>query len=125
MKMQAGNAVRLRTPWQWGILPAGEIGIVDGIVGKDITDYARIIFHCRGSSFRGHSGGESKYLTQDALVVVSCSGGPCTIGTPVTELTPTNETIEWEFWRWKDFPRAGGGVPYKLTIPIWEWSPNY
>ena len=119
-KPQAGHAVRLKTPWRWGMLDAGEIGILDGMVGEDINDLARITFGCRGQAFRGNGGGP----TSKRPLYVSCSGGPGTIGTPVEELVWTGETVVFEFWRWQDYPRADGGVPYKLAVPVWEWSPR-
>lgn len=115
---QGGDAVRLTAPWRWGMLEPGKIGIIDGEVGKDITDFVRITFNF--SCFRGKSSAYS-----NGPEFVSCSGGPATIATPVTDLKPTGETIEIIAWKWKGLPRAGGGENYRVEVPVWEWAPSY
>jgi len=107
-----GHAVRLTAPWS--ILKPGKIGILEGLVGVPHDDFS-IIFNVIGA-FRGGPTGK------DPDEYVSCSGGPGTISTPADQLTPTDETVTLWFWRWRDLPRAGGGEPYQLTVPLWEWS---
>lgn len=110
-----GDAVRLTR--EWFIAKPGAIGIIGGIIGRP-NDDLHITFNCRGSAFRGPSSAYSK----DGVEHISCSGGPATIGTPHVCLRPTQERIRFEFWKWKDLPRAGGGVPYELEVPVWEWD---
>ncbi|GEA16717.1 hypothetical protein E308F_29630 [Moorella sp. E308F] len=116
---RGGDVVRLAAPWKWGGLKKGAIGIIEGYTDQEYKDAVRIIFNV-WSCFRGKS---SKYNTSSEFV--ECSGGPGTIATPVSELKPTNETIQLKVWRWKDIPREAGGEEYFVTVPIWEWSPNY
>lgn len=128
MLPKGGDAVRLTRPWKWGLVSAGKIGIINGIVGREITDYASITFNY--SCFRGKN---SKY--SDGPEFVSCSGGPGTIATPVGELKPSvvvddngnlrqETTVIWA-WRWKkDLPRSSGGEYYQVTVPVWEWPPG-
>lgn len=108
---RAGDTVRLALPWKWASeLPVNSIGIINGMVNEDMT-YKTGSLTFRASAFRNDS-------------VVSCSGGPATIGGVATEnLRWTGETIERTFWRWKDnFPGAGRGYNYTLTVPVWEWN---
>jgi len=115
-----GDAVRLAGPWQWGGLPAGQIGIINGTVGVHRTDDCQITF--RYTCFRGRS---AEYDGNQAPEHVECSGGPGTIFTPVGELRPTTETIVVTCWRWKSLPCAGGGTSYRIEVPVWEWTPTY
>lgn len=91
---------------------AGRIGIVDSAHhGDDFEDgrgpRALVVFGVYGA-FR-----DGDY--------VSCSGGPGPL-VPVAELEVSLETVELAFWRWKDRPRAGGGIEYRLEVPVWRWS---
>jgi hypothetical protein len=120
-----GDAVRIKKPargW-WAVSEAmlkdGEIGIIEGIIGVSSHEYA-ITFNCAGSAFRGPT---SKY-SRDQREIVSCSGGPGSFSTPTNQLLPTDESIEFWFWRWKDIPRGNGGVHYSLLIPLWSWEPH-
>jgi hypothetical protein len=113
-----GDAVRLASPWRWGILPAGSIGIIGGVTDEECKESASIIFNF--SAFRGR---DSKYSKGQECC--SCSGGPGTIATPVCELRPTGETHTYSAWRWLDFPRADGGESYRVTVTLWEWAPDY
>lgn len=111
-KPMPGDAVRLTAPYS--ITKPGSIGIIGGVVGRYYPTQG-ITFNA--SAFRGRS---STY--SEGPMVVSCSGGPGTIGTNMSRLKPTTETIMFTFWHWKDTPRAGGGTEYQLEIPQWEWD---
>ena len=39
----------------------------------------------------------------------------------MTDLQPAG-THEYRFWRWRDMPRADGGIDYRLTVPLWSWD---
>lgn len=96
----AGDAVRLGAPW--GGEPAGAIGVIGGSVGRRLR-YAQITFNA--STFRDDS-------------VVSCSGGPGTIGTDVAELVATEERLTIGCWEWRyGWSGAGMGLDYRLEGP--------
>lgn len=117
MYPKGGDAVRLIAPWSWGMIDVGKIGVIEGRTDKEYKDNVEITFNY--SCFRGKSSACS-----DGPEYVSCSGGPGTIATPVSELKPTNETTKIRVWRWKDVPRGGGGVDYEIEVPVWEWTPK-
>jgi hypothetical protein len=107
---RGGDAVRLTAPWQWGALPAGELGLIDG--GSPGVGHVRILF--KASMFRERSTG-----------AVSCSGGPGTIATPIVDLKPTDEQLVTDAWDWDERgPGQDHGVWYQVTVPIWEWEPD-
>lgn len=112
LKPMPGDAVRLTGGFMFA--KPGAIGIIGGIVGQFEEDL-HICFAY--SAFRGGPYGGA--IGRD---YVSCSGGPATIATPVEELVYTGETMPISFWRWKDAPRAGGGVHYTLEVPVWDWK---
>jgi|GEM_PF-4767242 len=118
VRPSGGDAVRLASPWRWGMLPAGSVGIIDGVTDEECEESAAITFNF--SAFRGRS---SKYSKGPEYC--SCSGGPGTVATPVSELRPTGETYTYTAWRWRDLPRADGGEPYLVTATLWEWAPDY
>jgi hypothetical protein len=117
VRPSGGDAVRLSAPWRWGMLPAGSIGIIDGVTDEERKDSAAITFNF--SAFRGRS---SKYSKDPEYC--SCSGGPGTVATPVSELRPTGEAYTYTAWRWRDLPRADGGESYRVTVTLWEWAPD-
>lgn len=49
----------------------------------------------------------------------SASGGPFIAFVPDATLRKIG-TIKATFWRWKDTPRAGGGVDYEKEVTLWE-----
>jgi hypothetical protein len=118
VRPSGGDAVRLSAPWRWGMLPAGAIGIIDGITDEECEEYAAITFNY--SAFRGR---DSKYSKGPEYC--SCSGGPGTVATPVSELRGTGETYTYTAWRWMDRPRADGGESYQVKVTLWEWAPDY
>jgi hypothetical protein len=118
MRPSGGDAVRLASPWRWGMLPPGSIGIIDGVTDEECEESAAITFNF--SAFRGR---DSKYSKGQEFC--SCSGGPGTVATPVSELRPTGETHTYTAWRWLDLPRADGGESYWVTVTLWEWAPDY
>lgn len=107
-----GDAVRVAAPWNWGEpwVKVGDTGVLDGVVGSPITSHTRITF--RFSTFRDDD-------------VVSSSGGPATIATPVEELTRTDDTTTIPVWEWRDgFPHAHNSIRYSIAVPVWEWRPT-
>jgi hypothetical protein len=108
-----GHAVRLTKDW-FGA-KAGQIGIIGGIVGLAPADL-QITFNPSAFKRRQRKGREGLPCE------VSCSGGPGTISTPASKLTPTGETVWVRFWDWKDLPRADGGEDYFEDVPLWEWD---
>lgn len=53
--------------------------------------------------------------------IVSCSGGPVP-EVRLADLEPTGETIQRQFWRWRDGISGGGrGEYYNLEVPLWSW----
>lgn len=107
-----GDAVRVAASWNWGAMwvKVGDIGVLDGVVGSPITSHTQITF--KFSTFRDDN-------------VVSSSGGPGTIATPVEELTRTDDTTTISVWQWRDgFPQAHNGIRYPITVPVWEWHPT-
>lgn len=107
----AGDAIRLAAPWRWAArsVRVGDMGVLDGFVGKP-SEQGSVIFHAR--SFRDDH-------------VVSSSGGPGTISTPITELTRTEDTTTMTVWQWRDgIAGAGKGIEYAITVPVWDWHPT-
>lgn len=49
---------------------------------------------------------------------VSVSGGPCPC-VPV-DTVERSGTVVQRFWRWKDRPRAGGGIEYNARVTLWK-----
>ncbi|NKB55083.1 MAG: hypothetical protein GKS00_01995 [Alphaproteobacteria bacterium] len=105
-----GDLARLAAPWAWGDVPRGSlpVGSVDVIETCLASDGSNITFNAR-AFFDGRR--------------CSCGGGPGTVVTPLCELRPTDSIREQKFWRWRDFPRAGGGVDFRLSVPVWDWFP--
>ncbi len=118
VRPSGGDAVRLASPWRWGLLPAGSIGIIGGITDEECEESASITFNF--SAFRGR---DSKYSKGPEHC--SCSGGPGTTATPVSELRPTGETHTYTAWRWREYPQADGGEAYQVTVTLYEWAPDY
>lgn len=109
LKPKAGDAVKLGSPWKWGGLPAGSIGILGGMINEPM-DHTPITF--RASTFRDNE-------------IVSCSGGPGTASTDVKELLPTDETKDVWCWRFDyDIWGADRGRDYMVTVPVWIWNPK-
>lgn len=107
-----GDAVRLAAPWKWGMLPAGKVGVINGLVGEyPPHGHASIIF--RASTFRDD-------------VSVSSSGGPGTIATDLSVLTRTADTVTLHAWKWQPgvMPGPNAGTHYKIVVPVWEWTPD-
>lgn len=86
-------------PW----VKAGDVGVIQGMVGESRDDY--LICFGAYSTYRDRS--------------VQSSGGPAYY-LATAALLPTEETRTWTFWRWKDTPRAGGGVEYDHTSRVWR-----
>lgn len=104
--VQAGDCVvHDGTFGSWGDMTKG-FGIIDGIIGKDITDEAMVTW--KYSSFRDKSH-------------VSTSGGPG-LRVPVTNLVLVG-LREVSFWQWQDtFADAHNGGHYTMTVPLWRWK---
>ena len=100
----ASDAVLLTAPWS--IAPAGSWGIIGGSCSVQ-DDFLHICFRA-GCFNDGRS--------------VSCSGGPATIALPAFLLDPSDGIKLQDFWKWKDVPRAGGGVWYSTEVTVWEWD---
>lgn len=39
-------------------------------------------------------------------------------------LQPTSETYRLLAWQWIGSPQADGGAHFRMTVPIWEWTPS-
>src|SRR5438105_1881770 len=89
--------------------------IINGWVGHEDDSYLVIFGAESGGAFRGPSNAN---CGPRATVFVDCSGGPG-IRIPASELELAGSRHA-HFWRWKDFPRAGGGEYYRLLVPQWE-----
>lgn len=124
---QGGDLVRLAAPWQWGMIPAGRLGTIQGIVADLPIDswhsiiFATYSFHGRNCEpmdtvHTAHWANQPKFA--------STSGGPGTIATPMWELMPTDERVTVTCWRWRDTPRANGGIDFRIELPVWLWIPN-
>jgi hypothetical protein len=113
---QPGDAVRLDGPY-WGA-ELGAIAIIDSThYGWDWdTGEPHVMLVFKASAFRGPRSAYSADQTER----VSCSGGPCPF-VKLADLTPAGERAV-TFWRWRDLPRAGGGVEYQRTVPLWSWG---
>jgi hypothetical protein len=93
---------------------AGEIAVLEGKV-RDLgpKDVAEICFNF--SAYRD---------PDDKPEYVSASGGPAW-KIAICDLKPTNETKRMLFWRFKHGEmRAGNGLRYMLTVPVWEYTPT-
>jgi len=53
---------------------------------------------------------------------VSSSGGPCPF-VKLDDLKPAGRIFH-TYWRWKDLPRAGGGINFQREVDLWEWGGN-
>jgi hypothetical protein len=109
---QPGDAVRLDSATYYGARE-GAIAIIDS-THYDWEGRCLIVF--AASAFRGP---ETAY-SPDQTESVSCSGGPCPL-VRMADLKPAG-TREQRFWRWRDMPRANGGVNYRRTVPLWSWD---
>lgn len=45
VRPSGGDAVRLASPWRWGMLPAGSVGIINGITDEECQESAAITFN--------------------------------------------------------------------------------
>jgi hypothetical protein len=109
-----GDAVRIMVD-KPGV-QAGSIAVLEGRV-RDLApkDVSEVCFGFR-PAYRDPYQEHPEY--------VKATGGPSWYISPL-DLTPTYETYEMPFWRDKDkFPRAGNGIAYTLTVPIWEYTPT-
>jgi hypothetical protein len=108
-----GDAVRLAGPWESAMLPAGSIGIIDGATGRAFVDSVSITFRF------------SAFVTDGPLgEVASCSGGPGTIATPVTQLSLTPEIHSYEARMSRDCDSCGLACYYQRKARLWEWRPR-
>jgi hypothetical protein len=89
------------------LINEGSFGVIEGIVGQRRDEYL-VCFNAY-STFKEDS--------------VSSSGGPAYM-IKTSDLVATQGTREWYFWKWRDFPRAGGGVPFGETCRIWDFDLN-
>ena len=109
LKPKAGDVVKLGSPWKWGGLPCGSIGVLGGMLNEPM-EQGPITF--RATTFRDNTH-------------VSCSGGPGTAWTPINELLPTEETHGIWVWRFDyDIWGADRGRDYFVTVPVWIWNPK-
>lgn len=92
-------------------------GIINGWVGYEAEEYLVMFGAQEGGAFRGPS---DAFLGSRATVFVDCSGGPG-IRIPAHELKP-GLNRHAHFWRWADWPRAGGQSTYRLLVPGWVWD---
>ena len=78
------------------------IGVIEGMINQCRESYL-VCFN--DNTFRDDT-------------VVSCSGGPAYyIG--AAGLKPSPRIVNKLFWKWKDYPRADGGVYYSKSCKVW------
>ena len=109
-----GDVVRILNPKDC-LITDKSYGIIEGIEGRFEEQYL-VCFNAY-SIFRGVS---SKYAT-DKNVSITASGGPAFYIAPES-LYSTDEQKDMEFWKWKDHPRADGGVRYSQACRVWEYQ---
>lgn len=115
-KPMPGDVVELTG--KWSIAEVGQWGVINGTVGE-FEEEREVTFGCGGQIFRGPNHG---FLPPEAPQYVSCSGGPGIWYLPMRLLKPTGRTKTIQCWKWRDVPRACGGVPHTVTVPVWEWD---
>lgn len=98
-----GDAVRL-TGSYIGVKPGG-IAIIDGLIDKPEAEYL-VMFHAQ--AFRDDS-------------MVSCGGGPG-LYIPLCNLRYTGKSYNGFFWKWRDRPRADGGMYFRQVVNLWDWD---
>ncbi|CAG0970895.1 MAG: hypothetical protein OIN86_10195 [Candidatus Methanoperedens sp.] len=87
------------------LIKEGSFGVIEGIVGQRRDEYL-VCFNAY-STFKEDS--------------VSSSGGPAYM-IKTSDLVAAVGTKEWYFWKWKDLPRADGGVQFSETCRIWDFD---
>ena len=97
-----GDIVILTDKCMW--VEAGRKAIIEGKVGQPQPSYM-ICFDA--SAFRNET-------------VIYCSGGPSPFVLS-EDLKYGGKTTE-NFWKWKDVPRAGGGLQYQMEVSLWYWN---
>ena len=109
-----GDAVRILVD-KPGV-QAGSIAVLQGVVcDLNPDDVPEICFGFRAPH-------RDPYYAK--IESVDASGGP-TWRIPVCDLSPTSDTFEMPFWYHdKGIQRAGNGVNYTLTVPVWEYTPT-
>ncbi len=108
-----GDAVRLASLWRWAgsLVKPDALGVIGGMVGQYPED--------------GHASITFNASTHRTETVVSCSGGPATIATDLSKLTPTDDRVTLTVWRFRGgLPQRGGGKNYSVDVPVWSWSPE-
>ncbi|MGB8216284.1 MAG: hypothetical protein WCE94_03190 [Candidatus Methanoperedens sp.] len=80
-------------------------GVIEGIIGSKKDEYL-VCFNAY-STYRDDT--------------VSASGGPAYM-INASDLMESAESVEWTFWKWKDRPRADGGVPYRTNCRVWLYD---
>jgi hypothetical protein len=108
-----GDAVCLAAPWESAMLPAGSIGIIHGATGRAFIDSVRITFRFSAVVADGPLG-----------EVASCSGGPGTMATPVTQLSLTSEIHSYEACMSRDRDSCDFASSYKRKARMWKWTPR-
>ncbi|WP_372663614.1 hypothetical protein [Amycolatopsis kentuckyensis] len=107
-----GDAVRLATPWAWGReVKVGSLAVINGMIGQYPED--------------GHASITFNASTHRTATVVSCSGGPATIATDLSALTPTDDRVTLTVWKFRGgIAQRDNGKNYTVSVPVWEWSPE-
>jgi hypothetical protein len=130
---QLGDTVRVDWPY-YAATPGKSIGIIDGCMPW-LAAEGKVVLTLNASAYRDQdqtyvyldgdrptydlTGLMSGHRPDHRGLVVSCSGGPCPVAS-IDDLTLVGAHLA-TFWRWKDRPRAGGGVAYQLEVPLWSW----
>jgi len=115
MKPKPGDAVLYTADEPYIGVKKGQIAIIDGHWYDDKTCLICFAY----SAFKGKA---SKYSEHGEYV--SCSGGPLPL-VAHKDLKPTGKKKTITFWRWKDYPRAGGGEYYQEDVTLWEWNGTF
>ena len=94
----------------------GSYGIIEGIAGRAVDSDGEVMVCFNARAFLGP---KNKY--DEGPEFCSCSGGPAWY-IPIDQLTNTDTTkVHW-FWKWKDYPRGGGGAEYQREVNVWSYE---
>jgi hypothetical protein len=109
---RGADVARLRSQWKWAgpCVKIGDYGFIDGCVREEYLISVSITFN-------------TVPFVDESFC--SASGGPGSISTPISELTPTDERVALRCWRWTDGrARAHNGAEYIRVCRVWDWYPT-
>lgn len=121
---QPGDLIQVERS-EWYALPDGELLRVCEWVGW--AKPGRDIYVAPRSEVRTFWGPQHGAPDGRKSIQMSTSGGP--FRTITLALAPPLERVGTRldtFWRWRDRPRAGGGLEYEQEVTLWKlaWLPD-